>query len=109
MSDYYKDLRKICRPLLERLKKIKKSHPLWSSNHSEIFKKIKKKHVKILPCLGLLSLDSFQVVETDVSELGYKGILKQKVTDSKNSKLSIFIQVYEMLQNKILVQLKKRF
>ncbi|CAL8991632.1 unnamed protein product [Prunus brigantina] len=54
--------------------------PPWSSTHTEIVKQIKH-HVKSLPCLGIPEIHSFKIVETDASEIGYGGILKQK-TDS---------------------------
>ena len=33
--------------------------------------------VKELPCLGILHPDAFPIIETDVSNIGYGGILKQ--------------------------------
>jgi len=40
--------------------------------------------VKELPCLGIPDPSAFLIVETDASELGYGGILKQKIShDSK--------------------------
>ena len=43
-----------------------------------------KKLVKKLPCLGIPDPLAFLIVETDASELGYGGILKQKIShDSK--------------------------
>jgi hypothetical protein len=49
-----------------------------------------RKHVKTLPCLGLPSPDSFKIVETDAFELGYGGILKQKVPDSNQEQIVHF-------------------
>ena len=37
-----------------------------------------KKYVKILPCLGIPSENSFKVVQTDASNIGYGGILLQR-------------------------------
>jgi hypothetical protein len=45
-----------------------------------------KRHVKVLPCLGLPSPNSFKIVETDASKIEYGGILKQKISDSTDSK-----------------------
>jgi len=82
ISEYYENLGKICKPLYQILPKKKKNPPPCSKHHTEIVKKIKK-HVKTLPCLGLPSLTSFKIVETDASELGYGGILKQRTSGSK--------------------------
>jgi hypothetical protein len=71
VSEYYQDLRKICRPLFQRLQN---NPPPWTDTHSQIVRQIKR-HVKTLPCLGLPSPVSFKIVETDASELGYGGIL----------------------------------
>ncbi|CAL9028495.1 unnamed protein product, partial [Prunus brigantina] len=74
VSDFYQNLRKQCKPLFERLQA---NPPPWSSVHTEIVKQIKH-HVKSLPCLGIPEIHSFKIVETDASEIGYGGILKQK-------------------------------
>ena len=36
-----------------------------------------KEQVKSLPYLGLLNPSTFPIIETDVSNIGYGGILKQ--------------------------------
>ena len=61
----------------------------WTDIHTQIVRQIKK-HVKTLPCLGLPSLDSFKIVETDASELGYEGILKQKILESNQEQIVRF-------------------
>jgi hypothetical protein len=33
-----------------------------------------------LPCLGIPTINSFKIVETDASDIGYGGILKQKIS-----------------------------
>ena len=86
VSEYYKDLRKICCPLFQRLQK---NPPPWTDIHTQIVRQIKK-HVKTLPCLGLPSPDSFKIVETDASELGYGGILKQKILESSQEQIVRF-------------------
>jgi hypothetical protein len=77
--DYYENLRIICKPLYQRLQK---TRPPWSTHHTEIVRQIRK-HVKVLPCLGLPSSDTFKIVEIDTSENGYGGIPKQKISNSK--------------------------
>ncbi|CAL9004327.1 unnamed protein product [Prunus brigantina] len=67
VSDFYQDLRKQCKPLFDRLQS---NPPPWSITHTEIVKQIKA-HVKTLPCLGIPSVDSFKIVETDASDIGY--------------------------------------
>ncbi|CAL8088262.1 unnamed protein product [Prunus armeniaca] len=74
VSDFYKNLRKQCKPLFDRLQS---NPPPWSTIHTEVVKQIKT-HVKTLPCLGIPSVDSFKIVETDASDIGYGGILKQR-------------------------------
>ncbi|CAL9013023.1 unnamed protein product [Prunus brigantina] len=74
VSDFYQNLRKQCKPMFDRLQN---NHPPWSTIHTEIVKQIKV-HVKTLPCLGINSVDSFKIVETDASDIGYGGILKQR-------------------------------
>ena len=36
-------------------------------------------HVKSLPCLGIPNPHAFMTVETDASDIGYGGILKQRL------------------------------
>ncbi|CAL9010817.1 unnamed protein product [Prunus brigantina] len=63
--------------------------PPWSSVHTEIVKQIKS-HVKTLPCLGIPTTDSFKIVETDASDIGYGGILKQKSESTPSEQLVRF-------------------
>ncbi|CAL9000081.1 unnamed protein product, partial [Prunus brigantina] len=78
VSDFYQNLRKQCKPLFDRLQD---NPPPWSSTHTEIVKQIKH-HVKSLPCLGIPDIHSFKIVETDASEIGYGGIIKQKTNST---------------------------
>ncbi|HEX7904649.1 MAG TPA: ribonuclease H family protein, partial [Chitinophagaceae bacterium] len=39
-----------------------------------------KKYIKELPCLGISNDSAFKIVETDASDIGFGGILKQKLT-----------------------------
>ena len=57
--------------------KDKKSPPLWTSNHTQIVKKIKNQ-IKSLSCLHLADPNLPKIVETDASDVEYGGILKQK-------------------------------
>jgi hypothetical protein len=75
VSEYYQDLRKICRHLFQRLQN---NPPPWTDIHTQIVRQIKK-HVKTLPCLGLPSPNSFKIVETvcvsDLYGLRRNGVL----------------------------------
>ena len=73
MSDFYPNLRTTIKSLFARLKKTPKP---WTQEHTNIVKFVKEQ-VKSLPCLGILNPDAFPIIETDVSNIGYGGILKQ--------------------------------
>ena len=67
--NFYKDMRKQCKPLFDRLKS---NPPPWSDIHTSLVKQIKS-HVKTLPCLGISTVSAFKIVETDASDFGYGG------------------------------------
>jgi hypothetical protein len=46
-----------------------------------------KVHVKTLPCLGIPFDNAFKIVETDVSEIGFGGILKQCVSPGSSEQI----------------------
>ncbi|CAL9012791.1 unnamed protein product [Prunus brigantina] len=83
-------------PLFDRLQS---NPPTWSTIHTDIVKQIKA-HVKTLPCLGIPSVDSFKIVETDASDIGYGGILKQRVSPNSPEQISLRILPPSMSQNK---------
>ena len=62
--DFYRDMR---------------NPPPWSDVHTSLIQQIKS-HVKTLPCLGIPTVGAFKIVETDVSDIGYGGILKQRIS-----------------------------
>ena len=76
VADFYKDTRKQCKPLFDRLKS---NSPPWSEVHTSLVKQIKS-HVKTLPCLGIPIVNAFKILETDASDIGYGGILKRRVS-----------------------------
>ena len=84
--DFYKDMRKQCKLLFDRLKS---NPPPWSDVHSSIVKQIKS-HVKTLPCLGIPTVGAFKIVETDASDIGYGGILKQRVSPGSHEQIVRF-------------------
>ena len=59
--------------------RLKSNPPPWSDVHTSLVKQIKS-HVKTLPCLGIPTLGAFKIVEIDASDIGYGGILKQRVS-----------------------------
>ena len=105
MSDFFPNVRQICAPLYNRLRKNPKP---WSTQHTQIIQQVKQK-VRSLPCLGMPHPDAFMIVETDVSDLGYGSILKQKL-GSQNEQLVRFHselwhgpqQKYSTIKKKIL-------
>jgi len=78
VSDFIPKLRQTCALLYKRLKK---NPSPWTDAHTQIVHKVKL-HVKALPCLGIPHPHAFMIVETDASDIGYGGILKQR-TESK--------------------------
>ena len=56
----------------------------WPNVHTSLVKQIKS-HVKTLPCLSIPTVIAFKIVETDASDIGYEGILKQRTICSDDS------------------------
>ncbi|XP_070054068.1 uncharacterized protein [Nicotiana tomentosiformis] len=73
ISPFIKDLAKDTSILYERLKKNPKA---WIDDHSKSVRQINQK-VNNLPCLTVANPSWAKVVETDASDIGYDGILKQ--------------------------------
>ena len=98
-------MRKRCKPLFDRLK----SNPSpWSDVHTSLVIQIKS-HAKTLPCLGTPTVGAFKIVETDASDIGYGGILKQRVSPGSHEQI---VRFYSRIWNKhsqTIVLLKKRF
>ncbi|TYK01213.1 Enzymatic polyprotein [Cucumis melo var. makuwa] len=81
IGDFIRDLRSICLPLYDRLKKNLKP---WMDEHTRAVQSIKSL-AKSIPCLSLVDEQAKLVIDTDASEIGYGGILKQEL----NGKISI--------------------
>ncbi|KAL6346174.1 hypothetical protein AAG906_027912 [Vitis piasezkii] len=64
------------------VQRLKKNLVPWNEDHTKIVK-IVKSRVKTLPCLALANLEAFKIVETDASNIGFCGILKQKVDNQE--------------------------
>lgn len=83
IHDFFKDLWIICKPLYNRLKD---NPEPWTQKHTDIIKYIKQK-VPTLPCLNLPHPDAKIIVETDASDIGFGGILKQKFVNLTEEQL----------------------
>ena len=83
ISDFFPKLRQLCKPLFQRLRK---DPPAWTNEHTKVVRIIKEK-VKSLPCISIPHPKAFMIVETDASELGYGGILKQRLQDQNEEQL----------------------
>jgi hypothetical protein len=73
VSDFIPNLRTICIPLFKRLRK---NPPPWDNTMTQSVLQLKT-IVKKLPCLGIPDPTAKLLVETDASDLGFGGILKQ--------------------------------
>ena len=90
ISDFYQNLRQQCKPLFDRLQ----TNPSpWTPTHTSVVQEIKK-YVKTLPCLGIPSVNSFKIVQTDASNIGYGGILLQRVSPNSPKQIVCFIQEF---------------
>lgn len=67
--DFIPNLITICLPLFKRLRK---DFTLWGFHNTQL-----KQIVKRLPCIGIPNSKTNLIVETDASDLGFDGILKQ--------------------------------
>lgn len=69
-----------------------KNPPAWTIEHTKAVCNIKKKN-KFIPCLDLPDPTALKVVETDASDLGYGGVLKQMINGN-----NFVIRYYSGLQ-----------
>ena len=105
VANFYQNLKKQCKPLFDRLQKNPSS---WTFVHTSIVQDIKK-YVKTLPCFSIPTINSFKIVETDASDIGYGRILKQRISlDSLKQIVRFHSSVWNKAQI-IIVLLKKRF
>ena len=97
VADFIKDLQLLCKPLFQRLRKDAKP---WTSEHTHVVKQIKEK-IQYLPCLSIPHPQAFLIVETDASDLGFGGILKQKLDDlTKESLVRYYSGCWNNTQSK---------
>jgi len=103
--DYYPNISHLSKPLHDILK----TNPIsWSDLHTNLVKQIKK-HVQTIPLPHLANPLAPEIVETDASDLGYGGILKQ-LQDNKEQILQYTSthwndcqKNYSTIKNKILL------
>ena len=62
-----------------------------------------------MPCLGIPIINSFKIVETDASDIGYGGILKQRVSLRSHEQIVHFYSGIWNKHSQTIVLLKKRF
>ena len=86
ISDFYQNLRQQCKPLFDRLQT---NPPPWTPTHTSVVQEIKK-YVKTFPCLGIPSVNSFKIVQTDASNIGYGGILLQRASPNSPEQIVCF-------------------
>ncbi|MFS7982223.1 putative nucleotidyltransferase, Ribonuclease H [Helianthus anomalus] len=86
IAPYYENLARDSSILYDRLKKNPKP---WNENHTKAVIKIKQK-VSNLPCLSIANPNWEKIVETDASDIGYGGILKQISPHNKQEYLVRF-------------------
>jgi hypothetical protein len=86
IADYYQNLAQDTAILYQRLQK---TPPPWTEEHTKAVKRIKLR-AKQLPCLCLANPAWRKIVETDASNLGYGGILKQQNPQSQKEELVRF-------------------
>ncbi|KAL3510958.1 hypothetical protein ACH5RR_030359 [Cinchona calisaya] len=79
ISPYYKNLSQNLAPLYDRLKQ---NNIPWNDKLTNLVKQIKFK-IQYLPCLSLVNPKWSKVIETDASNIGFGGILKQINPDNK--------------------------
>ena len=79
-------MRKQCKPLFDHLMS---NPPSWSNVHTSLVQQIKS-HVKTLPCLGIPTISAFKIVETNASDIGYGGILKERVSSESPKQIVCF-------------------
>ncbi|RDX98078.1 Enzymatic polyprotein, partial [Mucuna pruriens] len=81
--EFIPNIRIICAPLYKRLRK----NPLeWNNEMTQVIIEIKNL-VKKLSCLGISDPNANLIIETDASDIGYGGILKQKLPNSSKEQV----------------------
>ena len=68
-----------------------------------------KKYVKQLPCIVIPSPNTFKIVETDASDIGYGGILKQVAKNDAKEQIVRFHFGSWSATHRITALLRKKF
>ncbi|GAV70005.1 hypothetical protein CFOL_v3_13504, partial [Cephalotus follicularis] len=61
---------------------LRNNPPPWTNIHTQLIKQIKI-YAKEIPCLHLPTHEALKIVETDASDIGYGGILKQLIKNKE--------------------------
>lgn len=77
----------------------------WSAVHTKAVQNIMQK-IKFIPCLCLLDLLALKIVETNVSELGFRGILSQNL-NNKNVVIRFYSGLWNLTPEKYSIIKKK--
>ena len=72
IGDFIHDLRSICLPLYDRLRRNPKP---WTYEHTRAVQSIKSL-AKSIPCFSFVDEQAKLIIDTDASDIGYRGILK---------------------------------
>jgi len=106
VADFIPKVRQTCEPLYKRLRKT----PVpWSTEQTQAVIQVKAL-VQTIPCLGIPNPDAFMIVETDASDAGYGGILKQKVDLESTEQLVRFTSgIWNFAQKKLFYSKKRSF
>ena len=70
-------------------KRLRKNPIPWGPEQTQAVIQVKTL-VQNIPCLGIPNPDAFMIVETDASDIGYGGILKQKIDFESKEQLVRF-------------------
>ena len=84
------NLRQTCAPLYNRLRKNPKP---WSTFHTQIIQQVKHR-VQSVPCLGIPHHKAFMIVKADASDIGYGGILKEKLGTQKKQLVRVHSRLW---------------
>ena len=96
VAEFIPKIRILCKPLYNRLRKNPKP---WTPELTETIKEIKSL-VKTLPCLGIPNPEADLIVETDASDIGYGGILKQKIGTAPEQIIKYHSGIWNSAQEK---------
>jgi len=99
VSTMFRLLSKNMPNLCPTIQKASKETNPWTAEHTKIVQQVKI-HVRSLLCLGIPHPHAFMIVEIDASNIGFGGILKQKVESNKEQLVRFHSGLWHGLQQK---------